>query len=84
MSSTYKITENSLAEIAFEISREDFSQALSEAFRKNIKRFSIPGFRPGKAPMNLVIKYYGEGVLYDDAIEYAAEKIGRASCRERV
>ena len=74
MSSTVKIGENSLAEIAFDISKEEFAEALNVAFRKNIKRFAIPGFRPGKAPMNLVVKYYGEGVLYDDAIEYTAEK----------
>ncbi len=74
MSSTVNMTENSLAEIAFDVSKEDFAEALKAAFRKNIKRFAIPGFRPGKAPMNLVMKYYGEGVLYDDAIEYAAGK----------
>ena len=31
--------------------------------------FSIPGFRKGKAPIGMVKRYYGEGVLYDDAID---------------
>ncbi|MHB8961742.1 MAG: trigger factor [Saccharofermentanales bacterium] len=74
MSSTISKKDNSLVEIAFEIPKEDFSEALKKAFQKNIKKFSIPGFRPGKAPMNIVTKYYGEGVLYDDAIEIIAEQ----------
>lgn len=74
MSTVISRKENSLVEIAFDIPKEEFSEALKKAFQKNIKKFSIPGFRPGKAPMNLVTKYYGEGVLYDDAIEFVAEK----------
>ncbi len=74
MSTTISRKDNSLVEIAFDIPKEEFSEALGKAYQKNIRRFSIPGFRPGKAPMNLVMKYYGEGVLYDDAIEYVAEK----------
>ncbi|MHB1452478.1 MAG: trigger factor [Saccharofermentanales bacterium] len=74
MSSTINKKDNNLVEIAFEIPKEDFSEALKKAFQKNTKKFSIPGFRPGKAPMNIVTKYYGEGVLYDDAIEIIAEQ----------
>ncbi|HHX37980.1 MAG TPA: trigger factor, partial [Clostridiaceae bacterium] len=31
--------------------------------------FAIPGFRKGKAPIGMVKRYYGEAVLYDDAID---------------
>lgn len=74
MNTTINKKDNSLVEIAFEIPKEDFLEALKKAFQKNIKKYSIPGFRPGKAPMNIVTKYYGEGVLYDDAIEIIAEQ----------
>jgi trigger factor len=73
MSSVINKKENSQIEIVFDIPAEDFKGALEKAFQKNSKRFSIPGFRPGKAPMKLVTKYYGEGVLYDDAIENIAQ-----------
>lgn len=29
--------------------------------------FNIPGFRKGKAPMNIVEKYYGKEIFYEDA-----------------
>ena len=38
---------------------------------KNKHRFSIPGFRKGKAPRGIVERYYGEQVLYEDAINFA-------------
>ena len=72
MSSVVNKKENSIVEIVFDISPEMFKDALNKSFQKNTKKFSIPGFRPGKAPMSLVTKYYGEGVLYDDAIEITA------------
>lgn len=72
MSSSINKKENSVVEISFDISAEDFKEALKKSFQKNAKRFNIPGFRAGKAPINVVTKYYGEGVLYDDAIETVA------------
>lgn len=73
MKSEVNMKEKSLAEIVFDVPPEEFKKALEKAFRKNSKKFSIPGFRPGKAPMNIVTKYYGEGVLYDDAVEDIAQ-----------
>jgi len=73
MSSVVNKKENHLVEIVFDIPADKFKEALNKAFKKNAKKFSIPGFRPGKAPMNIVTKYYGEGVLYDDAIEDIAQ-----------
>ncbi len=74
MSSKVKIDDKSLAIIDFEVSAEDFTKALETVFNRHRKKFQIPGFRPGKAPMNLVMKYYGEGVLYEEAIEECANK----------
>lgn len=72
MSSVINKKENSIVEILFDISVEDFKDALNKSFQKNSKKFNVPGFRPGKAPMNIITKYYGEGALYDDAIEIVA------------
>lgn len=65
--------KNSMVKITVEVAEEDFQEALKKSFKKNAKRFTIPGFRKGKAPMKMVTNYYGESVLYDDAIDYAAQ-----------
>ncbi len=72
MSSVINKKENSVVEISFDVSAEDFGEALKKSFQKSAKKFNIPGFRPGKAPMKIVTKYYGEGALYDEAIEEIA------------
>ncbi|MBR1796942.1 MAG: trigger factor [Clostridiales bacterium] len=61
--------EHSKVAIKLECGREEFDKALMSAYNKNKKRFQVPGFRKGKVPYQLVIKYYGEGVLYEDAID---------------
>ena len=69
MSSVEK-KDNNIVVISLEASPEEFKDALQKSFNKNKNRFQIPGFRKGKAPFKLVKQYYGEGVLYDDAIDY--------------
>ncbi len=66
---TIEKKENSQVQIALEASREEFAAALQKSYNKNKKRFQVPGFRRGKVPYQLVVKYYGEGVLYEDAID---------------
>ena len=63
-----KKLETNRYELEIEISKENFSKAIDKAYRKNIKKISIPGFRRGKAPRAFVEKYYGENIFYEDAI----------------
>ncbi|MBQ2509970.1 MAG: trigger factor family protein, partial [Erysipelotrichaceae bacterium] len=62
--------DNNIVVISLEASQEEFKDAMMKSFNKNKNRFQIPGFRKGKAPFKLVTQYYGEGVLYDDAIDF--------------
>ena len=61
--------------IKFEITVEagEFQNAIKRAYNKNVKNFNVPGFRKGKVPMAIVKKYYGVGVLMEDAINFAIE-----------
>lgn len=55
-------------ELEIEVGAADFDAAVSRAYRKNIGRMNVPGFRKGKAPRHLVEKIYGAEVFYEDAV----------------
>lgn len=74
--------DNNMAKITVEVSKENFRDALNKSFNKNRKRFTIPGFRKGKAPLKIVTNYYGESILYDDAIDFAAQPAYESALKE--
>ena len=68
-------------EVKFEITveAEKFEEATKKVYFKSAKYFNIPGFRKGKAPMQIVEKYYGKEIFYEDAFnEVAQEALGEA------
>ena len=68
MNSKVEKTENA-NEVKLEITieAEKFDEAMKKVYFKSAKYFNIPGFRKGKAPMNIVEKYYGKEIFYEDA-----------------
>ena len=54
------------------IEAEKFENAMKKVYFQNAKYFNIPGFRKGKAPMNIVEKYYGAEIFYEDAFNDVA------------
>lgn len=63
-----KKTEKNTVELVVEVKGDEFKNAVDAAFKKNLSKISVPGFRKGKAPRKMVEKLYGEGVFYDDAV----------------
>ena len=61
--------------VKFEVKVEadKFKEALTRAYKKNVKKFNVPGFRKGKVPMSVVKKYYGVEVLLEDAVNFSIE-----------
>ncbi len=59
--------EHNMAKLTIEASAEDFEKAVQNAYLKNRGKISIPGFRKGKAPRQIIEKMYGVGVFYEDA-----------------
>ncbi len=60
--------ETNKYELSIKIDAVAFEAAVEKAYRKTVKKITVPGFRPGKAPRKIVEKMYGEGVFYEDAI----------------
>ena len=71
-------------ELQITIDADAFEAAISKAYRQNVKKMNVPGFRRGKAPRGIVEKLYGENIFYEDAfnslypeaIDNAAEDAG--------
>ena len=61
------------------VEAEKFEEAIKKVYFKSAKYFNIPGFRKGKAPMQIVEKYYGKEIFYEDAFnEVAGEALEEA------
>ncbi len=61
--------EKNTVEFTITVSKEKFNEAVDAAFRKNVKKITVPGFRKGKAPRKLIEKTYGEGVFFEEAVD---------------
>ena len=68
MSVKVENTENkNEVKLTFNIEAEKFEEAMKKVYTKTAKYFNIPGFRKGKAPMQLVERQYGSAIFYEDA-----------------
>ena len=69
-------TENkNEVKLTFTVEAEKFEEAMKKVYTKTAKYFNIPGFRKGKAPMQLVERQYGSEIFYEDAFNELAPSI---------
>ncbi len=60
--------ENGRVELEVEVDAAAFGAAVNAAYKKDVKKMSVPGFRKGKAPRAMIEKMYGTGVFYETAM----------------
>ncbi|MEE0801818.1 MAG: trigger factor [Gemmiger sp.] len=60
--------EKSMVELQFSIDADTFKNAVNTAFKREGKKYAIPGFRKGKAPRHMIEKMYGADIFHYDAI----------------
>lgn len=77
-----KALANNKVEVQVECSVEQVDRALDQAYRKVVRGVSVPGFRKGKAPRQILEMRYGAEVLYDDAIEALLPEVYEAALAE--
>ena len=76
MSIKIEKTENkNEVKLEFTIEAAKFDEAIKTVYSKNAKYFNIPGFRKGKAPMNIVERYYGDEIFYEDAFNEVVPEV---------
>lgn len=59
--------EGNMAKLTIEVPAEELEKAINNVFQKQKKNISIPGFRKGKVPRQMIEKMYGKEVFYEDA-----------------
>ena len=62
-----KTSNKNELKLTFTVEAAKFDEAIMNVFKKSAKYFNIPGFRKGKAPFNIVERYYGDNIFYEDA-----------------
>ena len=76
MSIKVEKTENTNElKLTFTIPAEKFDEGMKKVYTKTAKYFNIPGFRKGKAPMNIVERTYGSEIFYEDTFNEIVPEI---------
>lgn len=68
-------TEDHQVKLTTEIESELVDQFKRRAARQIARGTRIPGFRPGKAPYNMVLSYVGEARIFQEAIDLLVEDV---------
>ena len=59
--------EKNMAKLTIEVPASELEKALQSAYMKQKNKISLPGFRKGKVPRQMIEKMYGAEIFYDDA-----------------
>ncbi len=74
--------EKSMVELQFSIDAETFKVAVNNAFKREGKKYAIPGFRKGKAPRHMIEKMYGSDIFHYDAVNDLFPEAYEAAVKE--
>lgn len=61
--------DKNMVELEVEVETGEVQKAMEEAFRRVSQKVKIPGFRPGKAPRNVVENYTGKAPVYEEVVD---------------
>ena len=83
MSIKVEKTENANElKLEFKIDAKIFDEGIVKVYKKNINYFNIPGFRKGKAPLQIVEKHYGSEIFYEDTFNEIVPEIFAKEVKE--
>ena len=67
MSVTVENLEHNMAKLTVEVPAEELEKSIQRVYQRQKKSISLPGFRKGKVPRQLVEKMYGPEIFFEDA-----------------
>lgn len=74
--------DNHVARLTVEIEEAQLNDAKVKAARKIAQKYTIPGFRKGKAPYNIIVKTFGEATILEEAVEELGQETYRAALEQ--
>lgn len=81
-----KVASQSLSdhELSIQVTVEPdrMEQAMDAAYRRLVKRYKVPGFRPGRAPRSVFERHVGRDTLWDEAVEAVVPSAYRQALKE--
>jgi trigger factor len=74
--------ENRQVEMKVEVPTEQLEKAMRGAARRLSKQTKIPGFRPGKAPYEIIVGKFGEDVVFEEALDTLGQEVYRSGLEQ--
>lgn len=75
MNITLNKTDNVNGVIAIEIEKQDYAEKVENELKRFRQKASIPGFRPGKVPAEIIRKMYGKSILADELNKLVSDEL---------
>ena len=75
--------ENRQLAVTIEVPQERVESELRKAARKVAGQYRIPGFRPGKAPYNVIVQQFGLANLYSEFVDNLGQEVYKEALKEQ-
>ena len=66
--------DNNMAKLTIEVEADRLNEAIKKAYNRQKNQISVPGFRKGKVPQQMIEKMYGPEIFFDDAANFLIQE----------